>query len=192
MPRKLKNKRNILSAFYKLSKKKEYYQITVSEIITLSEVSKTTFYRYYQRKLDLLIEMHAGIFHTMLQEYLTHDDWLSTNPKPMLIETAIKAAEKMNGRKSISYKLGNDWPIAQRLLNESLTSAIKNQICIAFHNEKWNICPEQLADTLAALHLNFLTGLNGLSDKNTVISNARNLQCFSRAIILASLEKNNK
>ncbi|MFD2178502.1 TetR/AcrR family transcriptional regulator [Veronia pacifica] len=190
MTRVLKrSQRRLLSAFRQLLNEKEYYDIRVAEIISLADVGKTTFYRHYERKLDLFIEMHREIFDTMLQELVCRDDWLSKEPRPMLIAVAMKAVSKTGGRRSIAYKLGSDWPHAQRQLSENLTATINRQLGTAFSGAKWTTNQEQLAGALAALYMDFLIRLNSAANEKAALISARSLQCFSRAMVLAALEE---
>ncbi|MCI6753734.1 TetR/AcrR family transcriptional regulator, partial [Galactobacillus timonensis] len=44
----------VIEAFVNLLKKKSYEEISVAEIIRKAHVSKTTFYRYFRDKADLM------------------------------------------------------------------------------------------------------------------------------------------
>ncbi|WP_087020192.1 TetR/AcrR family transcriptional regulator [Thaumasiovibrio subtropicus] len=183
-----RSQRRLLSAFRELLTQKEYYEITVAEIISLADVGKTTFYRHYERKLDLFIEMHRGVFDTMLQDLQCREDWLSEAPRPMLVALAMKAVGNTAGRLSIAYKLGSDWPHAERRMGESLTATINARLCMAFTDAKWAISVAEVSSALAALYMDFLIQLNSAPNQKVAERRARNLQCFSRALVLAALE----
>lgn len=184
-----KSQRQLISAFRQLLEEKEYYEITVAEIICLADIGKTTFYRHYQSKLDLFVEMHSVIFDLMLQELVTREDWLDIESRPTLVALSLKAVSRSRGRTSMAHKLGSDWPYAQRLLGDALAEAIDSRLSIAFQSDEWIINRKHLASALAALYLDFLIQLSHSPSKKLAQSGAQNLQHFSRALLLAALAK---
>jgi len=168
---------------------KEYYEITITDIVDTADIGKTTFYRHYDRKLDIFVEMHNQIFDGMFQELVNRDDWLNTKATSKLTAIAKKAVGKTGGRSSIAYKLGNDWPNAQRLLNECLTDKINKNLNVAFKGYSWTIDIDYVANAIASLYMDFLIQLNNTPDKQSAIIRANNLQRFCQAIILESLNE---
>ncbi len=75
-----RTKRDILYAFNTLLEKKDFEKITVDEICHVAEVSRTTFYRYFRDKYDVMTYNFQKLFDQYLstayadsmQEFLTN------------------------------------------------------------------------------------------------------------------------
>lgn len=88
----------VLHAFKEMLKQQDYRDIAVADIAYKADVGRTTFYRYFKRKLDILIALHQNIFEDIFADLQSAEDWLSTNTPPhwkncllLLAETACFA-----------------------------------------------------------------------------------------------------
>lgn len=70
-------KTKVLKAFETLIKRKELKKVTVEEVLELSGVSKTTFYRYFTDKFDLACKYFEYIIKPYNDEYLETRDFKS-------------------------------------------------------------------------------------------------------------------
>lgn len=185
-----KSQRRILKAFQQLLQQKDYCTISVSEIVKAADVGKTTFYRHYQRKLDVFVAMHDAIFTSALNDFSTANDWLSIDARTSFVDITILASKKVPRRSSMAYQLGNDWPIALRRLKQNLTQMIERRLASAFGEQVWKVPLPELAASIAALMSDYFlrVNTNTLKPLNHESANANALQLFTRAIILTAAD----
>ncbi|SDJ21286.1 DNA-binding transcriptional regulator, AcrR family [Ferrimonas sediminum] len=146
-----RSKKRILTAFQSLLGQKDYCDITVSEIIDQANVGKTTFYRHYERKLDLFVALHQGVFSRLLEGYSAPDQWLDNQPPPSVVNILDIINRESGFRRSMPYKLGNDWNQALRLLKGNLAKQIAVRLAEAFKAQRFDIEITELSGALAAL-----------------------------------------
>lgn len=77
MKKEEKTKLLISNAFTKIINEKDYNDVTIQDILSLSGVSRSTFYLHYKTKDDLLLSysrhIFQHVFNHVIQEEATHD-----------------------------------------------------------------------------------------------------------------------
>ncbi|RTR40578.1 TetR/AcrR family transcriptional regulator [Shewanella canadensis] len=188
-PAKINRSRSrIQQALAGLLKDKDYCDITVAELIEKADVGKTTFYRHYERKLDVFLAMHDTLFDTLLQDLTVREDWLSLTPRPSVIAMLSRISAQSSFRRSVAYKLGNDAPQAHRQLKCNLTALIEQRLTSAFDTDDFIIPLPSLASTMAAIYLDFITQLFNDSLTSSVEEKATSLQRLTQANLRAAIE----
>ncbi|WP_076587250.1 TetR/AcrR family transcriptional regulator [Vibrio ostreicida] len=181
------SRERILSAFHELMQNKDYYNISVRSIIIQASVGKTTFYRHFNRKLDVFVEVHDAFFEVYLNSFRTQEDWLRCEPHLSLIETAQSAAKKAGRRPTMAYQLGSDWPQAVRMLKLRLSEMIEKKLAHAFPNHARTLPLAELAGALATLNIDFMSQISSMPMPSQVEQRAKTLQCYIQALVNASL-----
>ncbi|MBU2895550.1 TetR/AcrR family transcriptional regulator [Vibrio hepatarius] len=185
----IRSRRRIMKAFQQLLQENDYCAISVADIIQTADVGKTTFYRYYQRKLDVFVEMHDSIFDIALQDFTTKGDWLSVDARASFINIALMASKKVGRRSSMAHQLGNDWPLALRRLKQNLAQVVEQRLLDTFGQDVWGISLKEVASAITSLFNDYLQRVNTSPSKILATERAQALQLFTRAIILAALIK---
>lgn len=183
-----RSKIRILQAFTELLKKQDYCDITVAELIEEADVGKTTFYRHYERKLDVFLALHDALFDSLLQDLTVQDDWLSLSPPSSVITMMSRISVQSSFRRSMSYKLGSDAPQAHRQLKHNLTTLIEQRLSSVFDTGGFIIPLPSLASTLAAIYLDFISQLFNDSLTSSVEEKAASLQRLIQASLRAAIE----
>jgi AcrR family transcriptional regulator len=191
MPESIKINRShsrIQQALIELLKDKDYCDIIVAELIKKADVGRTTFYRHYERKLDVFLAMHDSLFDSLFQDLTAREDWLSLSPRPSVITMLSRISVQSRFRRSMSYKLGNDAPQAHRKLKQNLTKFIEQRLTSAFDTDDFIIALPSLASTLAAIYLDFITQLFNDPLSSSVEEKAVSLQRLTHANLRAAIE----
>tara|TARA_B100001059_G_C17790347_1_gene559748 strand:+ start:991 stop:1602 length:612 start_codon:yes stop_codon:yes gene_type:complete len=183
-----KSRKRILTAFRELLLHHDYCDITVLNIINQADVSKSTFYRHYTRKLDIFIDMHNGIFQTILQDFNTPEDWLHHKPHSAFIKMATIAVNKNGAGRSMIYMMGNDWGHASRLIRQNLADEIQLKLEAVFSEHTLLVPVADVSGAIAALHIDYITQLNQNSAAHSIEQQTQSLKNFTRAIINSSLK----
>lgn len=174
-------------ALTELLKDKDYCDITAAELIERADVGKTTFYRHYERKLDVFLAMHDPLYDSLFQDLSTREDWLSLTPRPSVITMLNRISVQSSFRRSMSYMLGNDAPQAQRQLKIKLTSFIEQRLSLAFESDDFIIPLTSLASTLAAVYQDFIIQLFSDPLSSSVEDKAASLQLLTQANLRAAI-----
>lgn len=177
----------LLNAFQRLLADHDYCDITLGQILVASEVSKTTFYRHFSRKLDLFVAMHDQIIEALLSDLTEASQWLDRAPNAAIVRVSQQITGKTSARRSLAHKLGNDWPLAQRLIRHRLLEAIAARLCTAFGKEATDPTCTALAGPLSALMMDYLGQLNQSRDGHPLAQKAAQLQWLLSTLVAAAV-----
>lgn len=180
----------VLHAFKEMLKQQDYRDIAVADIAYKADVGRTTFYRYFKRKLDILIALHQNIFEDIFADLQSAEDWLSTNTPPSLEKLLITFSRNSMFRRSMSFRLGSDLNAATKQLQTKLVQHIENKLVNTFNTDEFIIPSHTLAHSIAALYLSQIQQLIA-SPHPCPTQQAKYLHLLTRGIILAALTKRN-
>lgn len=180
----------VLHAFKEMLKQQDYRDIAVADIAYKADVGRTTFYRYFKRKLDILIALHQNIFEDIFADLQSAEDWLSTNTPPSLEKLLITFSRNSMFRRSMSFRLGSDLDAATKQLQTKLVQHIQDKLINTFNTDEFIIPSHTLAHSIAALYLSQIQQLIA-SPHPCPTQQAKYLHLLTRGIILAALTKRN-
>ncbi|TCV20957.1 TetR/AcrR family transcriptional regulator [Vibrio crassostreae] len=182
------SRNRILIAFRELLLIRDYCDITVSHIIEKAGVGKSTFYRCYNKKLDVFIEMHKIIFHSIFKNFNTKEEWLNHQPDISFVRMANIANNKSGNGRSMSYIMGSDWPNASRLIRYILANEIQLKLESVFGESAWLVPVSDVSGAIAALYIDYITLLSHNTREGTVEQRSHSLKIFTQSIIKESLK----
>ncbi|MGI2094674.1 TetR/AcrR family transcriptional regulator [Shewanella oncorhynchi] len=180
----------VLHAFKEMLKQQDYRDIAVADIAYKADVGRTTFYRYFKRKLDILIALHQNIFENIFEDLQSTEDWLSTNTPPSLEKLLITFSRNSMFRRSMSFRLGSDLDAATKQLQTKLVQHIENKLINTFNTDEFIIPSYTLAHSIAALYLSQIQQLIA-SPTPCPIQQAKYLHLLTRGMIVAALTTTN-
>ncbi len=138
----------IIDAFIELIGEKGYEGLTVGEISEQANVGRTTFYRYFQNKAQILVHLHRTRFEKMQIAPSTRTGWLSPEPPASLVAMLQKAQHKGRFR-AMLYQLGKEVMLIQYMINEALIIHFESKLQHCFSEEELHIPRPILARSLA-------------------------------------------
>lgn len=180
----------VLHAFKEMLKQQDYRDIAVADIAHKADVGRTTFYRYFKRKLDILIALHQNIFEDIFADLQSTEDWLSTNTPPSLEKLLITFSRNSMFRRSMSFRLGSDLDAATKQLQTKLVQHIENKLINTFNADEFSIPSHTLAHSIAALYLSQIQQLIA-SPHPCPTQQAKYLHLLTRGMIVAALTTTN-
>jgi AcrR family transcriptional regulator len=176
----------IQSAFLELLREKSYDHVTVGEIAQRARVRRTTFYRHYETKADLLIKMHAHYYEALGITTLSREVWLSAAPAPYLPVLLQRLAGYMR-LQPMWYALGKDIDTIMHGMDNLLSQQIENGLRAAFREDEFTMPINMLSQGIAGM-LTWLLRMNmnrhGQFDSALI---ATQMQRMIRAVILDAL-----
>ena len=127
---------------------KGYQNLTVSDITEHANVGRTTFYRYFDNKLAILVKLHRHRFEKINIAPSNREGWFSSETNPNLV-TLLKRSQHKGRFQSLLYHLGTELTLIQELINEALTDHFEQRLRIAFNQDELNLPIPVLARSLA-------------------------------------------
>ncbi|MDX1993085.1 MAG: TetR/AcrR family transcriptional regulator [bacterium] len=137
-------------AFIALLREKTYEAISVGDIADRADVGRSTFYRHYETKADLLISLHDGAFGRLTDGLVTADDWLRDEPPALLIEF-LERAGHVERLMPYLYTLGKDVDVVTRKLDEVLAAQVEARLRAAFADVESTVPLPVLAHAIAGM-----------------------------------------
>lgn len=141
----------IVSSFSKLMKSRDYCQLTVANISEHAQVGRSTFYRHFNSKLDILVHLHRGYFCGVYQGYRQPADWFSELPPAGLARCLQRFVSGSRLRSSVWHQLGADRDQAQRRIEEAMAEVLKDQLHQSFVASQFALPMEELAWSMNAV-----------------------------------------
>ncbi len=138
----------IEQAFISLCRERSYEAVTVADITERANVGRTTFYRYYQTKADVLLGIHADRFRRMQFAPINKAEWLTAAPPPQLI-TFFEQAQHQGRFMPYLHELGKDVDRVTRHLDDTMTAYFHDNLTGILVADDCRIPLPVLAHTLA-------------------------------------------
>ncbi len=166
-----RTKNCLVEAFSSLIRETNYADITVNDIIGRANIGRSTFYRYFQSKADLLVFLHEERFDNLLLSLASESAWLTDSP-PQELSGFLKAFRKMGNRQfSFAYILGNDIDYVIHHINKLLSVKFEKSLKDAFVGRESRIPFDVLAQSVSGSYcwviISWLTGNLNYSPEET-------------------------
>ena len=180
----------IKSALLELIQKKNYPDITVGEIAERGNIGRSTLYKHYQSKADVLVNIHKDVFEHLFNGLLTSEPWLAPEPPSELV--LFFERYRMLGKNPflLSYKLGSDLDYLMNNINLQLTSIIEKRLHKAFNEENSTIPFPILAQSISNLYSGLMMSWFNKYQSSDSRQFATNIHRMIRALICEAIEIN--
>lgn len=182
-----KTKSSIKSALLALIREKNYPDITVGEITERGNIGRSTLYKHYQSKADVLVDIHKDMFEHLFSGLSTSESWFSPEPPPELILFFERYRRLGKNPFLLSYKLGSDLDYLISNINTQLTSIIEKKLRNSFDTGDSMIPLAILAQSVSSLYSGLIMSWFTKFQSSDVRKYAVNVQKMSRALIFEAL-----
>ncbi|MEM7130883.1 MAG: TetR/AcrR family transcriptional regulator [Chloroflexota bacterium] len=136
-------------AFMQLLQESNYASITVGDIAKRANMGRSTFYRHYESKPDILLSWHEDIFRDLDLGHYTAEAWLDDNPPFQL--TAF--FERMADTRMPFHDFGNDGAYILREIGSRFTQQIESNLENSFSGIEMEIPLPVVAQALAGIYV---------------------------------------
>ncbi|MCB0213396.1 MAG: TetR/AcrR family transcriptional regulator, partial [Anaerolineae bacterium] len=167
---------------------KNYTAITISDITEHANVGRSTFYRYFQTKADVLVSLHEDIFNTFSSGLTSAAEWLAETPPPQLVAFVKQSQAADGGGLSLSYKLGKDVDYVVRSINALLARQFEASLHHAFDETNSTIPFCVLAQSIAAIYSWLFLPSFGEQPKFSAAQRAAYIHRLTRAVVREAFE----
>ena len=174
-------------ALLELIREKNYPDITVSEITKRGNVGRSTLYKHYRSKADVLVDIHRDIFEHLFKEMSTSKAWLAPEP-PLELVLFFKRYRNV-GRNpfSLSYKLGGDLDYLISHINRELTATVLERLRSAYNDGDYSIPLALLAKSISNLYGGLIMAWFTEFQSFEIQQFARNMHRMIRALIFEAI-----
>ena len=153
-----RSKRALITAFAELLHGQSYQSITIQTITECADIGRSTFYRHFQSKADVLVEMHKDFFTHLALGALPASNLPTHNPSPGLVRMLklFKAA----GAVPVSLtSLGDDADYVFRQISLILCQSIEEKLHAAWVEQESTIPFSLLAQAMTGIYMGLLRGV---------------------------------
>lgn len=152
-----RSKQAIITAFLALLREQSYQSIVVQDITVRANTGRSTFYRYFPSKADVLVEMHKTYFGAMALNFSAALQQAECHPSPGLIRmlTLVQAARNMP---ITLTNLGDDADYILRQISTLLRQRIEEELQQTFQAQESAVSLPILAQAITGIYLGLLRG----------------------------------
>lgn len=178
----------LISAFLQLVKEQSYSTITIQEICERANVGRSTFYRHFASKADILLQFHTAIFAQLTTVYATADQWLALEPPPQLV-SFLQRMQPTAVPTITLYQFGNDIDYIFGQMDKLLTAAFTQSLVHAFADKTSTMPLAVVAQSIAGMYSTVIRSwFTGQAVQPAAVV-ATHLQRLARATIQEALGK---
>jgi AcrR family transcriptional regulator len=137
------------TAFVELLQKENYGSITVGDIAERANVGRSTFYRHYRNKPDLLLDWHQDIFGELDLGRYSAKQWLDDDPPAQL--TAF--FKRMHNSRMPIHNFGQDGAYVLQRIGAIFTRQIEANLDQSFPDKVTDIPFMVVAQSIAGIYV---------------------------------------
>lgn len=153
-----RSKRALITAFAELLHRQSYQSITIQEIVGRANMGRSTFYRYFQAKADVLVAMHKEFFTSAALGILPTSNELTANPAPGLVR--MLTLFQQAGALPVSLtSLGDDADYVFRQISTLLCQSIEEKLYATWVGQESTIPFPLLAQAMTGIYMGLLRGV---------------------------------
>jgi AcrR family transcriptional regulator len=130
-----KTKAALEKAFRELLHEKGYDAISITDITSRANVGRSSFYRYFENKADLLLSLHEMIFQRLMNGLNCPEDWLSEEPSSALIAFFTQLEHHARFQPFL-YSFGKDLEYVMRRLDHQLAMQFEASLKGSFNESR--------------------------------------------------------
>ena len=147
-----RTKSAVKKALLECIREKNYPDITVGEITEIADVGRSTFYRHYQSKAEVLVDIHRDMFVHLFSGLSSADLWIAPEP-PAELAAFFKKCQRLGLNPfSLSYKLGSDLDFLVTNITRQLTITIEERLRDSYDDAASRIPISVLAQSVSGLY----------------------------------------
>lgn len=146
----------IKQSLSELFHEKNYPDITVSDITKRANIGRSTFYRHYKSKAEVMVDFHKDMFSKLFSGLSIEELCHRPEPPKELVDFFITYQLLGRNHFSLIYKLGNDLDYLITNINLALTTTVKEWLQKSYREKKNCIPLTILAQSIAASYSGLL------------------------------------
>lgn len=185
-----KTRSAIKNALLELLREKNYPDITVSEITERGNIGRSTLYKHYQSKADVLVDIHKDMFEHLFSGLSSSESWFAPEPSSELILFLTKYRQLGKNPFLLSYKLGSDLDYLINHINLQFTAIIEKRLLYSFNDRDSTIPFPILAQSISNLYSGLIISWFTKYQSSDVRQFAANIHRMTRALIFEAIGKN--
>jgi AcrR family transcriptional regulator len=185
-----KTKSAIKNALLELIREKNYPDIKVSEISQRGDIGRSTLYKHYQSKADVLVDIHKDMFEHLFSGLSTSETWLGPEPPSELISFFQESRRLGRNPFSLSYKLGSDLDYLISNINLQLTATIEERLRSVYNDGDSSIPLPILTQSISSLYSGLIISWFTKFQSSDIRQFATNIHRMTRAMISEAIGGN--
>jgi AcrR family transcriptional regulator len=185
-----RTKSALKNALLELVREKNYPDITVSEITHRGNIGRSTLYKHYKSKADVLVDIHTDMFAHLFSALTTSESWFSSEPSSELILFFKRSRQLGINPFSLSYKLGSDLDYLISHIHLRLTATIEKSLYNSFNDADSSIPLPILARAVSHVYSGLIVSWFTNYQSFDVRQFATHIQRMTRALVVEAIGVN--
>ncbi len=134
-----KSREAVKVAFRLLLQGKSYADISVGEIAAKADVGRSTFYRHFNGKPDVLIALHEDIFERLFLNPDAPMDWMGEHASPALCDLMCRFFAAGGPNVSLGSDIGADADYIMQHVSAMLASYVQESLSRSYPSPKTTV-----------------------------------------------------
>lgn len=152
-----KTKTSIKEALLELIHEHNYSKITINQISQRGNIGRSTIYKHYKSKADILVDIHKDMFEHLFSGLPADKYWRSSEPIQELVNFLKKYRRMGRNPFSLNYKLGNDLDYLMNHITLQLDETIKKWLSDSYNRNDLKIPLSLLSHSISGSYRHLLT-----------------------------------
>ncbi|ACS80805.1 TetR/AcrR family transcriptional regulator [Maridesulfovibrio salexigens] len=153
-----RSRKQIKEALQKLLRSKSYGEISVGEIVEQADVGRSTFYRHFKSKADVMVDLHGDMFAKIFEELHSPEDWLAGHSAKIICKMFDTHLNSQATKTSIAGNIGADLDYIMRGVVSLLGKSIQTGLEKTFANTSSSVPFPVTASSIAGIYgMTFMT-----------------------------------
>ena len=183
-----RSKQALTTALLELLRQQSYQSITIQDIVGHANIGRSTFYRHFQSKADVLVAMHKEFFTGFALGFLPASNELTAQPSPGLVR--MLTLFKQAGSLPVSLtSLGEDADYVFRQISILLCRAIEEKLHAAWAEQESTIPFPLLAQAMTGIYMGLLRGVAENQSTFNPDQLAETIERLNRALLREAIGK---
>lgn len=181
--------KQIKTAMQGLLRKKNYGEISVGEIVAQADVGRSTFYRHFKNKADVMIALHDDLFRNIFAEMHSPGDWISGDSTKIICKMFDTHLNSQASKMSMADNIGADLDYIMRGVIQLLSMNIQSGLEQTFENSSPQIPFAVTASSIAGIYSMTFMSWKGSFPELTGEELAEHVQRLISAVVTESIAK---
>ncbi len=152
-----RSKQIVITAFLELLRQQSYQSISIQDITARANTGRSTFYRYFQSKADVLVEMHKDFFAHMELDFVSSIHQQESKSSPGLVRM-FELFKEFGAMPTTFTGLGADAEYILRQISTLLRQRIEEELHRSLHQQESTIPFGILAQSMTGSYMWLLRG----------------------------------
>lgn len=147
-----RTRKRLQGVFMQLVREQGYAATTIGQVADRAGVARSTVYRYFEDKIDLLLSIHTTMFESLTIDLNTRTAWLADQPPESVVTFFSRFSPGSAAAMGMYQSVGDDLLILMARIDDLLAAQFEHSLQTCFANDSTSIPIPVLARGIAGVY----------------------------------------